>query len=139
MSLSSNFTVEFVDSNQARLDGITSEFGIMVGTSIIFGAAKVGNANGPVIFELGRESTPKLVTGAATTFVSLTVQNLAGRLMSLRFQELSSSLQAQTHTFTIYPFALKLVSEPPVASIAGQSIPISVEMHDSRGQVLISL
>ena len=139
MSLSSNFTVEFVDSNQARLDGITSEFGIMVGASIIFGAAKVGNANGPVIFELGRESTPKLVTGAATTFVSLTVQNLAGRLMSLRFQELSSSLQAQTNTFTIYPFALKLVSEPPVASIAGQSIPISVEMHDSRGQVLIFL
>ena len=115
----------FVDYHGLRLGGISSAFGFKVAPHVVHRAAEVA----------GKLTTdPKLVNGGQAIFIALVIKNLAGRNISLRFEETSSNLQAQTSGFAIYPFALSL-SSPVRSALVGNPVPVAIEMHDNEGQV----
>ena len=126
--LGRNFSIEFVDSQGSRLTGIDSGFGLRVEANLRHRAQEMDG-------KLEGQST-KVVVGGQANFVSLFIQNLAGRDMSLMMREVSSKLRAKTASFTVYPFALHL-SQHIVSSTAGSPLAVAVQMHDQQAKVQI--
>jgi hypothetical protein len=124
-----NFTIEFIDYQGVRLSGVGRNFGLGVSPAVLHRAAEVRG-------KLVGERVAVEVNGGQSTFASLSVRNLAGQKMSLRFEESASGLKVQTDSFAIYPFALNLYA-PVESSVAGQPIPLDIQMLDDNGQVRV--
>ena len=133
-----NFTADFVDYRGSRLVGVDSNLWAPAGLNFRVSLAVYHRAAQTAGKLVGGDIAAKVLRGRAF-FMSPGIQNLAGRHISFKFQEVSSGLQVDVVTFAIYPDAFNLSTPISPRQVAGRTILLDLPIFDNDGRLLTSV